>query len=223
MFDDRRDAGRRLAALLARYETQRPVVVAMPRGGVLVGAEIARQLRAPLDIIVVRKLGSPWQPELGIGAIAEGGVSVLNDGLIAEIGVGQQALQEVMRREDEELQRRVQRYRGGRPATPLNGRLAILVDDGLATGYTARAAIAALRKRGAAEVVLAVPVAPGDAVRALSAVADEVIAVETPPFFFGIGEFYADFRQTSDEEVIAALGAAAVGREESTDDGSVDG
>jgi predicted phosphoribosyltransferase/dienelactone hydrolase len=148
---------------------------------------------------------------LGIGAIAEGGVSVLNDGLIAEIGVGQQALQEVMRRENDELQRRVERYRGGLPATPLNGRLAILVDDGLATGYTARAAIDALRKRGAAKVVLAVPVAPEDAVKTLSAVADEVIAVETPPFFFGIGEFYADFRQTSDEEVIVALRDAAVG------------
>jgi putative phosphoribosyl transferase len=209
MFADRRDAGRQLAARLAPYAGLRPVVIAMPRGGVPVAAEVARRLGAPLDVTVVRKIGCPWQPELGIGAIAEGDVRVLNDELIAESGVGPQELEAVTARERVELARRVSRYRGERPQVPVKGRVAILVDDGLATGYTARAAIAALRTRGAERVILAVPVAPEDSVESMRALADWVVVVEEPAWFFGIGEFYDDFSQTSDDEVVALLEAAA--------------
>ena len=160
MFQDRRDAGRQLAVRLAEYVPLRPMVVAMPRGGVLVAVEIADALAAPLDILCVRKLGVPWQPELGIGAIAEGGIRVLNDGLIHDAGVRAADVEQVTIEETAELARRVKRYRGDRPATPVGGRTVILVDDGLATGYTARAAIQALRIAGAERVVLAVPVAP---------------------------------------------------------------
>ncbi len=211
MFADRRDAGRQLADRLVPYAGLRPIVIAMPRGGVPVAAEVAERLGAPLDIIVVRKIGCPWQPELGIGAIAEGDVRVLNDALIADTGVGPQALEDVTARERAELARRVSQYRGERPALPLEGRVAILVDDGLATGYTARAAIAALRARGAERVILAVPVAPKDSLEALRSLVDEVVVVETPAWFSGIGEFYDDFSQTSNEEVVALLeGAASV-------------
>jgi predicted phosphoribosyltransferase len=176
---------------------------------VVVAAEVALRLGAPLDIVVVRKLGCPWQPELGIGAIAEDGIRVLNDELVREVGVNAAELEAVTVRERAELERRVVRYRAGRTRHPVRDRVVIVVDDGLATGYTARAAIASLRAAGARRVVLAVPVAPDQSVAELSRVADEVVVVDTPPFFYAIGAFYADFRQTSDEEVIALLEAAA--------------
>lgn len=181
----------------------------MPRGGVPVAAEIADRLHAPLDIIVVRKIGCPWQPELGIGAIAEGGVRILNDALIAELGVSRAALEAATTRESEELVRRVDRYRMGRPATPVAGRVTILVDDGLATGYTARAAIRALRAKGADQVILAIPVASRATLEAMRSVVDSVVVVDTPPAFGAIGEAYADFAQTSDAEVVATLEQAA--------------
>jgi putative phosphoribosyl transferase len=209
VFVDRRDAGQRLARRLERFAAGRPVVVGMPRGGVVVAAEVARALGAPLDIVVVRKLGCPWQPELGIGALAEENVRILNNALIAEAGVTAGQLRGVADRERAELERRVERYRGGRAPLPLDGRTAILIDDGLATGFTARAAAAALRKRGASRVILAVPVAPEDAVASLAGVVDELVAIEVPPYFFGIGEFYDDFHQATDDEVIDLLGARA--------------
>ena len=181
----------------------------MPRGGVPVAAEVAYRLNAPLDIIVVRKLGCPGQPELGIGAIAEGGVRMLNEALIAEAGVDERALESVTAHEHNELDRRVALYRAGHPQATVEGRVAIVIDDGLATGYTARAAIEALRRQGASRVVLAVPVAAEETAHALRTVADEVVALDTPPYFFGIGEFYEDFSQTTDEEVIEALKHAA--------------
>lgn len=205
MFADRRDAGRQLADLLARYAALDPVIVAMPRGGVPVAAEVADRLGAPLDVIVVRKIGCPWRPELGIGAIAEGDVRILNETLVAETGVSPEKLEEATGRERAELARRVHRYRGTRPAVPLEGRVVVLVDDGLATGYTARAAVAALRARGASRVIVAIPVAPEEGVAAMRGVADDVVVVETPPWFFAIGEFYEDFTQTSDDEVVAIL------------------
>lgn len=211
MFRDRRDAGRRLAGRLVHYRALDPVVVGMPRGGVPVAAEVADRLGAPLEIIVVRKIGCPWQPELGIGAIAEGDVRVLNEALVEEIGLRPDEVEDATAPEREELARRVRRYRGGRAAIPVDGRLVILVDDGLATGYTARAAIEALRRRGVRHVVLAVPVAPEDSVAALRRVADEVAVVDIPPWFRSIGEFYENFSQTSDDEVISLL-ARAVGR-----------
>jgi putative phosphoribosyl transferase len=210
-FVDRTDAGRRLAERLRQYQVQEPIVVGLPRGGVPVAAEVARALHAPLDVLVVRKLGCPFQPELGMGAIGEDDTIILNHGLIASIGLRPDEVEEVIRRERAELARRVRRYRGDRPPEPVSGRTVILVDDGLATGATARAAIKVLRDRGARRVVLAVPVASPQTVEALGGIADEVVAVQTPELFFAIGQFYADFAQTSDEEVVqllATLGAA---------------
>ena len=205
MFKDRREAGRELARRLAPYAPLEPLVVGLPRGGVPVAAEVAKHLGAGLDIIVVRKIGCPWQPELGIGAIAEGGVRIVNDALVHELGIQPNELERVTVREEAELARRIRRYRSDRAAVALAGRVVILVDDGLATGYTARAAIEAMRRSGARRVILAVPVAPADSVAEMRDVADEVVAVDSPPLFFAIGDFYEDFGQTSDAEVVALL------------------
>jgi predicted phosphoribosyltransferase len=207
MFDDRRDAGRQLAERLLDVAGDAPVVIGLARGGVAVAAEVADRLGAPLDVMIVRKLGVPWQPELGVGAIAEGGVRILNDALIEEIGLDAGAIDAVAAREGRELERRLHRYRGDRPPAAVGGRTVILVDDGLATGDTARAAILALRARGAARVVLAVPVAPPETVGALAEVADRVVAIQQPTFFMAIGEFYRDFSQTTDADVAEILGA----------------
>lgn len=205
MFRDRTDAGRKLAELLLPYAAQRPVVIGLARGGVPVAAEVARRLHAQLDTLVVRKIGVPWQPELGVGAIAEGGVTVTNAPLVESLGLSDRDLVAVIGAERLELERRLRRYRGDREPADVAGRLVILVDDGLATGYTARAAIEALRRREARRVVLAVPVAPPDSIRELAGVADEVLAVESPEWFAAIGEAYDDFGQTSDAEVAAIL------------------
>lgn len=209
MFADRREAGRQLAHRLIRNASLEPLVVGLPRGGVPVAAEVADRLGAELDVIVVRKLGCPWQPELGIGAIAEGGVRVLNDALVEEVGIGRDQLDAETAREEAELARRVGRYRGDRAPISVANRVVIVVDDGLATGYTARAAIEALRRRGARRVILAVPVAPEDSIAAMRDVADEVVVVDVPSWFLSIGEFYEDFRQTSDAEVVGLLQRAA--------------
>jgi putative phosphoribosyl transferase len=209
VFQDRSDAGRQLARRLTGYSALQPVVVGMPRGGVPVAAEVAGRLGAPLDIIVVRKLGCPWQPELGIGALAEGGIRILNDVLVRELGIEPDQLQAVTERERIELERRVRHYRADREPMALADRVVILVDDGLATGYTARAAVEAIREAGARRVVLAVPVAPRATADALRRIADEVVVVETPIWFSGVGEHYRDFRQTSDAEVVALLEGAA--------------
>lgn len=208
-FADRRDAGRQLADRLDSRRGESPIVIGMARGGVPVAAEIAERLDAPLDVIVVRKIGCPWQPELGVGALAEGGALVRDDALIADLGIAPRELDAVVTRERRELARRVERYRADRPPLDVAGRTVILVDDGLATGGTARAAILALRERGASPIVLAVPVAPGDTVRRMQSLADEVVVLATPDWFGAIGLFYLDFGQTSDEEVVAALATAA--------------
>jgi putative phosphoribosyl transferase len=205
-FRDRADAGRQLAWRLQQDRLEAPVVVGLPRGGVPVAAEVARVLEAPLDVLVVRKLGCPWQPELALGALGEEGAMVLNSALIAGIGLAPQDLADVIGAERGELERRLARYRGTRPAVPVAGRTVIVVDDGLATGATARAAIRVLRRRGARRVVVAVPVAPPETVTALGGVADEVVALETPRAFLAIGQFYDDFAQTSDQEVTRLLG-----------------
>ncbi|MEX1172358.1 MAG: phosphoribosyltransferase [Chloroflexota bacterium] len=212
VFKDRRDAGRQLGRRLSPYGHLRPVVVALPRGGVPVAAEIADCLGAPLDVIVVRKIGLPWHPELAIGAIAEGDVCLLNDALIAEVGLRREELDTAIARERAELDRRVHAYRGERSPIPLDGRMVILVDDGMATGYTARAAIELIRRRRASRVVLAVPVAPEDNVAMMRGVADEVVALQTPTWFLSIGEHYEDFRQTSDDEVVALLEQSATAK-----------
>ncbi|MEU4120495.1 phosphoribosyltransferase family protein [Kitasatospora sp. NPDC028055] len=207
-FTDRTEAGRRLADRLGHLVGPGTVVVALPRGGVPVAAEVAAALGAPLDICVIRKLGVPHQPELGMGAIGEDGVRVLNEQVIRLAGVDDGQLAQVERRERAELERRAVRYRGDRPAADLRGRTVVVVDDGVATGSTARAACRIVRARGAARVVLAVPVAPRDWTERLSEVADELVCVDTPSPFFAIGEFYADFTQTGDEEVLRLLAEA---------------
>jgi putative phosphoribosyl transferase len=207
-FRDRREAGQRLAELLASLRALSPLVLGLPRGGVPVAFEVARALDAPLDILVVRKLGVPFQPELGMGAVGEDGVRVLNADVVREAGVTDAQLAAIEARERAEVDQRAARLRGGRPAIPLTGRTVIIVDDGLATGATARAAIRVARARGAAQVVLAVPVAPPDTVVALRREADEVVCVETPEPFFAIGGWYADFSPTSDQEVVDLLSRA---------------
>jgi predicted phosphoribosyltransferase len=204
MFRDRNDAGEALGRELAGLHLEHPVVLGLPRGGVVVAAPAAAALGAPLDIVVVRKLGAPGNPELGVGAVAEGGVTVLNEGLIRRLGVSRSELDAVAAAEHAELERRVAVYRTADPM-PLEGEDAVVVDDGLATGYTARAAVEAARRRGAARVVLAVPVAAADTAREIASVVDRLVALETPRMMMGVGGSYRDFRQTTDEEVLAIL------------------
>ena len=204
-FHDRREAGQRLAERLSGLRRSRPLVLGLPRGGVPVAFEVARALDAPLDVLVVRKIGVPFQPELGMGAVGEDGVRVLNQEVLRDAGVTDAQLAAVESRERAEVEQRAARLRGGRPAASLTGRTVIIVDDGLATGGTARAAIRVARARGAERVVLAVPVAPPDTVAALSREADEVVSVETPEPFFAIGGWYADFTPTSEQEVVDLL------------------
>jgi len=208
-FVDRADAGRRLAARLVRLRGPDVVVLGLPRGGVLVAAEVAAALAAPLDVIVVRKLGVPFQPELAMGAIGEGGVRVVNDEVVRATATSEAELALVEQRERAELERRAGRYRSGRDRVGLTGRTALVVDDGVATGSTARAACRIARAQGAARVVLAVPVAPWDWRTRLRGVADELVCPGTPADFFGIGQFYEDFTQSSDEQVVACLDRAA--------------
>lgn len=208
-FRDRRDAGRRLAQELGALEGEHPVVLALPRGGVPVGAEVARHLHVPMDVLVVRKIGLPSQPELGVGAVGEGGVSVFNDRLLDDLGLVASDLAEITRRETREVYRRVGRYRGDRPAVSVAGRTVVLVDDGVATGFTVRAAIEILRRHGAARIVVAVPVGARRAIVELSGLVDQVVCLHAPDRFSGIGEFYDDFGQLSDAEVAATLGTVS--------------
>jgi putative phosphoribosyl transferase len=208
-FHDRIDAGRQLAARLGYLRGEPVVVLGLPRGGVPVAAEVAGALDAPLDVIVVRKLGVPFQPELGMGAVGEDGVRVINAGIVGAARVSPAELAATEAREQAEVARRAARYRGGRPRVPLRAKVAVIVDDGIATGSTAQAACQAARELGAARVVLAVPVAPPGWRERIGADADETAAVGTPEFFEAIGQFYADFSQTSDEEVAACLDRAA--------------
>ncbi|MEU3481914.1 alpha/beta family hydrolase [Streptomyces sp. NPDC033753] len=204
-FTDRTDAGRQLAARLDHLKGQDVVVLGLPRGGVPVAARVADALDAPLDICLVRKLGVPYQPELAMGALGEGGVRVLNEHVLRETGVGERDLAAVEEREHVELEQRTQRYRGSRPPVPLDGRTVVIVDDGLATGATALAACRVVRAKGAARIVLAVPVAPHGWTARLGGEADETVSVREPDFFYAIGQFYRDFSQTTDAEVLACL------------------
>ncbi len=207
LFRDRREAGRRLAASLGGFATERPVVLALPRGGVPVAAEVAEALKSLLDVIVVRKLGVPFQPELGMGAVGEDGALVLNDEVVRMARVTPDELSRIEARERTEVEARARRFRGGHAAVPLAGKTVIVVDDGIATGGTARAALHVARARGADRVVLAVPVAPAETIEELRHVADVVVCLETPSSFFGVGQWYQDFAQVSDDQVIELLGA----------------
>lgn len=207
-FVDRRDAGRRLGERLMFLRGEDVVVVALPRGGVPVAFEVARALRAPLDVILVRKLGVPFQPELAMGAIGEGGARVLDEEVLELAGVTPEDLAVVERREQAELERRGALYRGDRPPVQLSGRTAVVVDDGIATGSTARAACQVVKAHGAARVVLAVPVAPGPTVEELRREV-EVVCLEVPQSFWAIGQWYRNFTQVSDEEVARLLAESA--------------
>ncbi len=206
-FADRREAGRLLAERLQGYRGRDVVVLALPRGGVPVGYEVARALGAPLDVIVARKLGAPYQPEFGIGAIAEGGGRYVDPVSLRYAGGDDAYLEQVTAREERELARRVERYRGDRPRPDVVGRVVILVDDGVATGGTVRAAIRSLRAQGPDHLVLAVPVGPASTLEILRGEVDELVAVAEPSAFMAISQWYDRFPQTEDEEVIALLEA----------------
>ena len=203
MFRDRVDAGRRLAEELRRchLENEDVVVLGLPRGGVPVASEVAHALARPLDVILVRKLGVPFQPELAMGAIGQGGVRILNRDVLRSAHLAESEFAEVERRERVELERRSRRYRGDRPSLVLLGRTAVVVDDGIATGSTARAACQVARAMGAARVVMAAPVASPSAVAELTDVCDQVVSLESPDPFYAVGEWYRDFSPTSDAEV----------------------
>ena len=210
MFQDRRDAGRKLAQRFDAFVgTPDLVVLALPRGGVPVGYEVATRLGAPLDVLVVRKLGVPGHSELAMGAIASGGIQVVDQRVMEMVGVSRDELEAVARSERDELDRRERAFRGGRPALDVTGKTAILVDDGLATGASMAAAIDALRTRGPARIIAAVPVAPPETCEALGRRADEMICLDTPERMYAVGLWYEDFTQTSDAEVRQLLDVAA--------------
>ncbi len=219
-YRDRRDAGQRLAERLLDYRDRPDVVVlGLPRGGVVVADEVARRLHAPLDVFVVRKLGAPGQEELAMGAIASGGVRVLNPTVVELLGIPPAVIEEVTERERRELERRERLYRGARPPVPVEGRTVLLVDDGIATGATMRAAVAALRKLNPARIVVAAPAAAPQACEALAADADEVVCGFTPEPFYSVGLWYDDFSQNSDEEIRELLERAACDRRTSAESG----
>ncbi|MEC9341325.1 MAG: phosphoribosyltransferase family protein [Pseudomonadota bacterium] len=205
-FADRSAAGEALAqALTPRCRRTGQLVLALPRGGVPVAVPVARKLECELDLLLVRKLGVPWQPELAAGAIADGGVRILNEEIIRVAGLSDTQIDEIAERELRELERRSRLYREDRPAPQLRDRDLILVDDGLATGATMKAAVAVARAAGATSITVAVPVAPAETLREFSLLVDELICLSTPRQFFGVGQGYGDFRQVSDDEVRCAL------------------
>ena len=214
LFTDRTDAGRQLAALLGRYAGRDDVIVlGLPRGGVPVAYEVARALGAPLDVFLVRKLGVPGHEELAMGAIGSGGVQVLNRQVLEGLGLDEADVERVAERERRELERRERAYRGSRPPLDVAGKIAILIDDGLATGARMRAAVEALRAEGPAQIVVAVPTAARETCASFEAHVDEVICAVTPQPFYAVGASYAGFSQTSDEEVTALLLKAAERRD----------
>lgn len=206
-FQDRTQAGQELAVALARYRRQQVVVLALPRGGVPVAAEIAAALHAPLDLVLVRKIGLPQQPELAMGAVVDGGspLVVRNEDVIGAAGIDPEEFDAICAAELAEIEHRRQRYLGNRERVDVAGRIAIVVDDGIATGATTRAALVATRRRRPSRLVLAVPVAPTEMLAAMREEADEVVCLEDHEFFGAIGYYYADFHQVSDQEVLAAL------------------
>ena len=221
-FPDRTEAGRRLAEQLKRFKDQRPVVLALPRGGVPVAYEVAKVLEAPLDLVLVRKIGAPFQPELAIGAVVDGERPelVLNSDLIAEYGIPESYVESERQRQLGEIERRRQLYFAGRARAPVQDRTAIVIDDGIATGATMEAALHATRRAGPRRLVLAVPVAPPDTIERLRPEVDEVVCLMVPAFLGAIGSFYRDFHQLRDEDVTKLLEQAAEWADTSTPHGS---
>jgi len=206
MFTDRAQAGRELARALERRPWDSPIVLALPRGGVPIGRAVAEALGADLDVLIVRKLGVPTNPEFAFGAIGEGGVVVIDQLVVAQFGLDRQAIEAVSREEGREINRRIQAYRAGRPLTSVTGRTVIVVDDGLATGATAEAGVRVLRQLGAASIVVAVPTGSQQAVRRLDSLCDGVVCLEIPAFFGSVGAQYEVFAQVSDRDVLQCLG-----------------
>jgi predicted phosphoribosyltransferase len=218
-FKDRSDAGHQLATALAGYKGQRPVILALPRGGVPVAAEIAAKLEAPLDLVLVRKIGVPSQPELAMGAVVDGGspIVVRNEEVIGLVGIDDARFDAARDRELAEIERRRQCYLGDRPRVDIAGRVAIVVDDGVATGMTTRAALRSVAARKPSKLVLAVPVAPTETVAALRREVDDLVCLEAHEHFYAIGLHYADFRQVSDDEVRLLLSRHLEGAERRTE------
>jgi predicted phosphoribosyltransferase len=206
-FQDRIDAGRRLAAALAKYKDRRPIILALPRGGAPVAAEVAAAFEAPLDLILVRKIGVPMQPELAMGAVVDGDAPIVvrNEDVIRLAAIGEAEFDAVCQQEMVELERRRRRYLAGNAQLDIAGRVVIVVDDGIATGATTRAALQATRARHPKTLVLAVPVAPADIVSAIQKEADEIVCLEIHDTFGAIGLYYGDFRQVSDDQVLEAM------------------
>jgi putative phosphoribosyl transferase len=204
-FKNRSEAGQLLGGRLGYLASERPVVLGLPRGGVPVAFEVAQALASPLDVLVVRKLGVPFQPELAFGAIGEDDAQVLNEQLVQRLGLSRETIAQVVRHERAELIRRVELYRGKRTALALIGRTVVIVDDGLATGATARVAVEVARARGAKRIIVAVPVSPREAVTELGTLADEMISLHVPTQFQAVGEWYEDFNQTTDDDVTSLL------------------
>ena len=215
ILKDRTQAGIQLAAELLRFKNRDPVVLALPRGGVPVGFEVAKALEAPLDLVLVRKIGAPQQPELAVAAVVDGEKMelVINEDLLQALGLSEDDVRDRAKREVEEIERRRRVYLGGRERVPVSGRTVLVVDDGIATGATVRAALRAVRRREPGHLVLAVPVAPPDTVRLLQREVDEVVCLATPSPFRSIGQFYGDFHQVGDDEVRDLLERAAPERE----------
>jgi putative phosphoribosyl transferase len=218
LFADRSEAGRRLAERLLRFKDERPVVLALPRGGVPVGFEVAQALDAPLDLVLVRKIGAPFQPELAVGAVVDGGraETVVNEDLVREFQIPESYIAEESARQLEEIERRRDLYLAGRVRVPVEGHTAIVVDDGIATGATMEAALHATRRANPKRLVLATPVAPPDTIERLRPQADEVVCLAMPRLFGAIGAFYEDFRQVNDEEVVDLLRRVTPSEQEPT-------
>jgi predicted phosphoribosyltransferase len=216
ILKDRTEAGIQLAAKLLRFKNRDPIVLALPRGGVPVGFEVAKALEAPLDLVLVRKIGAPLQPELAVAAVVDGEQMelVINEDVLEALALSEDDVREQAKREVEEIERRRRIYLGGRERVRVGGRTVLVVDDGIATGATVRAALRAVRRREPGHLVLAVPVAPPETVRLLQDEVDEVVCLATPSLFGAIGQFYVDFRQVSDDEVRDLLDRAAPRREE---------
>lgn len=217
MFINRREAGIQLVKRLEKYRGKKDILVlALPRGGVVTAFEIAKSLGAPIDVLIVRKIGFPGQPELAVGAVSETGTVALNQSIVSMYGVSEDYIQKETLRQKDEISRRVKLYRKGKTLSGLSGKTIILVDDGVATGATVKAAIMTLKKEKIAGLILALPVGPRDTADELKEMVDEFICIETPEAFYAVGAHYADFTQVSDEEVVDMLERSAAGQKEAT-------
>lgn len=204
LYKDRCDAGQQLVKKLLKYKDENPIIIALPRGGVVLGYEVAKALNAPLDVIVARKLGAPYQPELGIGAIAPFGVRILNTGLVRSLEIAELQIEEIIEKETKEMNRRIELYRGANPPFDLQGQTIIIVDDGIATGISDKAVVLSIKELCPKKIILAVPVCPPGTAEKFEDV-DEFICLAQPPDFYAVSAFYENFEQVSDEEVINLL------------------